>query len=85
MIQHVGERAMAADLAPVFVAKDDRSIADVIEQAGIDRRGRRSDGDHIRGRGSRSRDGLREGGAGGCEQRGRRGEQISLRDHDRLP
>ena len=25
---------MAADLAPVFVATDDRSIADVIEQAG---------------------------------------------------
>ena len=34
MIQHVWERAMAADLAPVYVATDDRSIADVIEQAG---------------------------------------------------
>ena len=34
MIQHVWERAVAADLAPVYVATDDRSIADVIEQAG---------------------------------------------------
>ena len=34
MIQHVWERAMAADLARVYVATDDRSIADVIEQAG---------------------------------------------------
>ena len=34
MIQHVWERAMAADLAPVCVATDDRTIADVIEQAG---------------------------------------------------
>ena len=34
MIQHVWERAIAADLAPVYVATDDRSIADVIEQAG---------------------------------------------------
>jgi 3-deoxy-manno-octulosonate cytidylyltransferase (CMP-KDO synthetase) len=34
MIQHVWERAMAADLAPVYVATDDRRIADVIEQAG---------------------------------------------------
>ena len=34
MIQHVWERAMAADLAPVYVATDDRTIADVIEQAG---------------------------------------------------
>ena len=34
MIQHVWEQAMAADLAPVYVATDDRSIADVIEQAG---------------------------------------------------
>ena len=34
MIQHVWERAMAADLAPVYVATDDRSIVDVIEQAG---------------------------------------------------
>ena len=34
MIQHVWERAMAADLAPVYVATDDRSIADVIELAG---------------------------------------------------
>ena len=33
MIQHVWERAMAADLAPVYVATDDRSIA-MIEQAG---------------------------------------------------
>ena len=33
MIQHVWERAMAADLAPVYVATDDRTIADVIEQA----------------------------------------------------
>ena len=33
-MQHVWERAMAADLAPVYVATDDRSIADVIEQAG---------------------------------------------------
>ena len=32
MIQHVWERAMAANLAPVYVATDDRSIADVIEQ-----------------------------------------------------
>ena len=34
MIQHVWERAMEADLAPVYVATDDRSIADVIELAG---------------------------------------------------
>ena len=34
MIQHVWERAMAADLAPVYVATDDRSIKDVIEQVG---------------------------------------------------
>ena len=34
MIQHVWDRAIAADLAPVYVATDDRSIADVIEQAG---------------------------------------------------
>ena len=34
MIQHVWERAVAADLAPVYVATDDRSIADVIELAG---------------------------------------------------
>ena len=34
MIQHVWERAVAADLAPVYVATDDRSIVDVIEQAG---------------------------------------------------
>jgi len=34
MIQHVWERAMAADLAPVYVATDDRRIADVIERAG---------------------------------------------------
>ena len=34
MIQHVWERAMEADMAPVYVATDDRSIADVIEQAG---------------------------------------------------
>ena len=34
MIQHVWERAMAADLAPVYVATDDRTIVDVIEQAG---------------------------------------------------
>ncbi len=34
MIQHVWERAMGADIAPVYVATDDRSIADVIEQAG---------------------------------------------------
>ena len=34
MIQHVWERAMAADLAPVYVATDDRTIADVIEKAG---------------------------------------------------
>ena len=34
MIQHVWERAMAADLAPVFVATDDRAIADVIISAG---------------------------------------------------
>ena len=34
MIQHVWDRAMAADIAPVYVATDDRSIADVVEQAG---------------------------------------------------
>jgi len=34
MIQHVWERAVGADLAPVYVATDDRSIADVIELAG---------------------------------------------------
>lgn len=34
MIQHVWERAMAANLAPVYVATDDRGIADVIEKAG---------------------------------------------------
>jgi 3-deoxy-manno-octulosonate cytidylyltransferase (CMP-KDO synthetase) len=34
MIQHVWECAVAADLAPVFVATDDRSIADVITHAG---------------------------------------------------
>ena len=34
MIQHVWERAMEADLAPVYVATDDRSIVDVIEHAG---------------------------------------------------
>ena len=34
MVQHVWERAVAADLAPVYVATDDRTIADVIEQAG---------------------------------------------------
>ena len=34
MIQHVWERAVAADLAPVYVATDDRSIANVIELAG---------------------------------------------------
>ena len=34
MIQHVWERAMGADIAPVYVATDDRSIVDVIEQAG---------------------------------------------------
>ena len=34
MIRHVWERAMTADLAPVYVATDDRSIADVIEVAG---------------------------------------------------
>ena len=34
MIQHVWERAMAADLAPVYVATDDRAIADVIISAG---------------------------------------------------
>ena len=34
MIQHVWERAMAADLAPVYVATDNRSIVDVIELAG---------------------------------------------------
>ena len=34
MIQLVWERAVAADLAPVYVATDDRSIADVITTAG---------------------------------------------------
>jgi 3-deoxy-manno-octulosonate cytidylyltransferase (CMP-KDO synthetase) len=34
MIQHVWERAMVADLAPVYVATDDRAIADVIISAG---------------------------------------------------
>ncbi len=34
MIQHVWERAMAADLAPVYVATDNRTIVDVIELAG---------------------------------------------------
>lgn len=34
MIQHVWERAIGADIAPVYVATDDRSIAHVIEQAG---------------------------------------------------
>jgi len=34
MIQHVWEHAVAADLAPVFVATDDRAIADVITAAG---------------------------------------------------
>ena len=34
MIQHVWERAVAADLAPVYVATDDRSIVDVIELTG---------------------------------------------------
>jgi 3-deoxy-manno-octulosonate cytidylyltransferase (CMP-KDO synthetase) len=34
MIQHVWERAMAADLAPVYVATDDSAIADVIISAG---------------------------------------------------
>jgi len=34
MIQHVWERAMAADMAPVYVATDDRTIADVITAAG---------------------------------------------------
>ena len=34
MIQHVWEHAMAANLAPVYVATDDRAIADVIISAG---------------------------------------------------
>ena len=34
MIQRVWERAVAADLAPVYVATDDRSIVDIVEQAG---------------------------------------------------
>lgn len=34
MILHVWERAMATKLAPVYVATDDRTIFDVIEQAG---------------------------------------------------
>jgi 3-deoxy-manno-octulosonate cytidylyltransferase (CMP-KDO synthetase) len=34
MIQHVWERAMATNLAPVFVATDDPTIFDVIKQAG---------------------------------------------------
>ena len=34
MIQHVWERAIAADIAPVYVATDDRSIADLIEKVG---------------------------------------------------
>jgi 3-deoxy-manno-octulosonate cytidylyltransferase (CMP-KDO synthetase) len=34
MIQHVWERAIAADLAPVYVATDDRTISDVITAAG---------------------------------------------------
>ena len=34
MIQLVWERAMAADMAPVYVATDDRAIADVITSAG---------------------------------------------------
>ncbi len=34
MIQRVWERAVAADLAPVYVATDDRSIVDIVEQIG---------------------------------------------------
>ena len=34
MIQLVWERAMEADMAPVYVATDDRAIADVIISAG---------------------------------------------------
>lgn len=34
MIQHVWERAMAADIAPVHVATDDEAIADVIRNNG---------------------------------------------------
>ena len=34
MIQHVWERAIMADVAPVYVATDDRSIADVIQKVG---------------------------------------------------
>ena len=34
MIQHVWERAMVADLAPVYVATDDRDIANVIMSLG---------------------------------------------------
>ena len=34
MIQRVWERAIAADMAPVYVATDDRTIADVITAAG---------------------------------------------------
>ena len=34
MIQHVWERAMAADIAPVWVATDDDAIAEVIRLAG---------------------------------------------------
>ena len=34
MIQLVWERAMAADIAPVYVATDDHAIADVIESVG---------------------------------------------------
>lgn len=34
MIQHVWERAMAADIAPVWVATDDQAIHDVIANAG---------------------------------------------------
>ena len=36
MIQHVWERAMAADLAPVYVATDDTRIADAARQFGTD-------------------------------------------------
>ena len=34
MIQHVWERAKAADIAPVYVATDHQEIADVIRAAG---------------------------------------------------
>ena len=34
MIQHVWERALEADIAPVYVATDDRGIVDIITAAG---------------------------------------------------